>query len=153
MFEIERKFLVKNNGYKKYANGILYMQGYLNNDPERTVRVRIADGKGYLTIKGKSKDFLRQQFEYEIPERDATEMLEYLCIRPVIKKLRYRVPYKGFVWEIDEFLEENEGLVLAEIELEHEKQFFEIPDFIGAEVTGDIRYYNSYLVQHPFKNW
>ncbi len=151
--EIERKFKVINNGYKEHSKGELYRQGYLSTHFERVVRVRTAGGKGYLTIKGANTGAIRKEFEYEIPLNEACEMLENLCQKPIIEKYRYKVHYKGFVWEIDEFLGENEGLVLAEIELQHECQSFCIPDWIGEEVTGDIRYYNSNLLKNPYNRW
>lgn len=151
--EIERKYLVKNEDFKKHAEGIPYHQGYLNSAKERVVRVRTIGDKGFLTIKGISKGATRLEYEYEIPYKDSKELLELLCEKPTINKHRYKVEYKGFVWEIDEFHGENDGLTLAEIELESEDQSFDIPDWIGEEVTGDPKYFNSNLIKNPFKNW
>lgn len=149
--EIERKFLLK-EGWPK-ENGILYMQGYLNRDKERTVRVRIAGDKGYLTIKGKNKGAKRLEFEYEIPVDDAKEMLELLCEQPLVSKYRYKVAYGGLMWEIDEFLAENEGLIVVEVELSSEDEKVVLPSWIGKEVTGDPKYYNANLIQNPYCNW
>ncbi|NLM10105.1 MAG: CYTH domain-containing protein [Clostridiaceae bacterium] len=151
--ETERKFLVKDLSFKKLSEGTLFKQGYLSIDSKATVRVRIVEDKAYLTIKGSSTGFSRPEYEYEIPLKDADEILKNLCIKPVIEKYRYKLEYKGFVWEIDEFLKENEGLIVAEIELKSEDQDFPKPDFIGDEVTFDHRYRNSYLVSHPYKSW
>ncbi|AGC67832.1 adenylate cyclase [Thermoclostridium stercorarium subsp. stercorarium DSM 8532] len=152
-WETERKFLVKDLSFKKHTKGILIRQGYLSVNGDATVRVRVAGNRAYLTIKGKSEGISQPEFEYEIPVTDACEMLDNMCIKPVIEKYRYKIEYKGFVWEIDEFLKENEGLIVAEIELENENQDFPLPDFIGQEVTFDFRYRNSYLAIHPYKTW
>jgi len=150
--EIERKFLVLNNDYKNGIDGVLYRQGYLCISPKRTIRVRTVGNTGYITIKGLSKGAARSEFEYSIPKNDA-EKLFLLCETPLIEKYRYFVPYKGNTWEVDEFLGENNGLVIAEIELESETQTFELPPWVGAEVTSDPRYYNSNLVRFPFNRW
>ncbi|NLX63548.1 MAG: CYTH domain-containing protein [Clostridiaceae bacterium] len=150
--EIERKFLVLNDDFKKGTNGILYRQGYLCADPKRTVRVRTVGNTGYLTIKGASKGAARTEFEYSIPKEDAEELL-LLCETPLIEKYRYFISYKGYTWEVDEFLGENKGLVIAEIELESETQEIELPPWVGAEVTSDPRYYNSSLARFPFSRW
>ncbi|MCH9814454.1 MAG: CYTH domain-containing protein, partial [Epsilonproteobacteria bacterium] len=139
--EIERKFLVK-TGWPK-ENGTRYMQGYLNRQKEKTVRVRIAGEKGYLTIKGKSEGAKRLEYEYEIPIEEAKEMLERLCDQPLVSKYRYKVTYAGLIWEIDQFLAENEGLIVAEVELESEDQEVQLPPWIDKEVTGDVKYYNA----------
>lgn len=151
--ETERKFLVKNLSFKNFTEGILLKQGYLSVNPAATVRVRIVSDRAYLTIKGKSTGISQAEYEYEIPLKDADEMLNNLCSRPIIEKYRYIVEYKGFTWEIDEFLNENEGLIIAEIELESENQDFPRPDFVGDEVTFDYRYKNSYLACHPYREW
>jgi len=151
--EIERKFLVKNDSYRKFAEGKHYHQGYLNSQKERVVRVRTIGNDGFVTIKGITVGAVRLEYEYLIPLQDARELLGELCEKPTIEKHRYKVPYKGFTWEIDEFHGENEGLVVAEVELENEDQEFELPEFIGDEVTGDPRYFNSNLIQNPFKTW
>ncbi len=149
--EIERKFLVKDMSFKNMANGILCRQGYLGTKP--TVRVRIIGDSAYLTIKGAAMGISRDEYEYQIPLRDADEMLSNLCRKPIIEKYRYIIDYEGFTWEIDEFLGENEGLVVAEIELNDDNQEFIKPDFIGIEVTHDSKYRNSNLVWNPYKNW
>lgn len=151
--EIERKFLVNGTEWKRGLSGTAYRQGYLTSDPERTVRVRLAGELGYLTIKGASTGASRQEFEYPIPGADALELLERLCRKPLIAKIRYRVPHAGMVWDVDEFSGDNAGLVLAEIELEHEDQVVELPSWVGQEVTGDSRYYNAYLAEHPLATW
>ncbi|WP_010251303.1 CYTH domain-containing protein [Acetivibrio cellulolyticus] len=151
--EIERKFLVRDNSYKKVCSGKLYKQGYLNSNPERTVRVRIVDNKGFLTIKDKGTGFTRSEFEYEIPYTDAEEILKNICEKPFIEKTRYIYNYMGYTWEIDEFHGENEGLVVAEIELDNENDTFSLPEWIGEEVTTNYKYFNSYLKNNPFKNW
>lgn len=149
--EIERKFLLKNKNWP-HDNVMKYRQGYLSCVKERTVRVRIAGDKGWITIKGISAGASRQEFEYEIPLQDAGMLLD-ICEKPLIEKNRYKVVEKGFTWELDEFLGENQGLAIAEIELEHEDQEFIKPDWIGEEVTHDPRYYNASLVKKPYKNW
>lgn len=150
--EIERKFLVNGDSWRQLAQGSLYRQGYIPSQGA-TVRVRIAGHQGYLTIKGPTVNFSRSEFEYPIPLADAQEMLDTLCDRPLIEKTRYKIEWAGLVWEIDEFTGVNQGLILAEVELTDEAQQIEIPDWIGTEVTGDPRYFNSYLVKHPFSQW
>jgi len=150
--EIERKFLVKNNRWPK-TNGTTFRQGYLNTDKERTVRVRIVGQDGYLTIKGVTKGATRLEFEYEIPGAEAEQLLDQLCQKPLIEKKRYTVKQDGLLWEIDQFFGDNEGLVIAEVELTHEDQTFEKPDWLGQEVTDDARYFNANLVTHPFTKW
>lgn len=151
--EIERKYLVKNNLYRNNFKGVLYRQAYLNNSPERTVRVRVYNQKGYLTIKGPTEGCVRAEFEYGIPFNEAQTIIDSLCEKPVIEKYRYKVEYEGLIWEIDEFIGDNTGLVIAEIELSDENQSFLKPSWIGEEVTGDQRYYNSNLVKKPFCTW
>ena len=151
--EIERKFLVKNTGYRQLGQYIQIHQGFLCTEKERVVRVRIMGKQAFLTIKGISKGMSRAEYEYKIPVADAKYMLENLCIRPTINKYRYKVNIEGFIWEIDEFLGENEGLVIAEIELKSAGQQFPVPEWIGEEVTEDVRYYNANLVKNPFKSW
>ena len=150
--EIERKFLVKNDAWRGLAQGIPFRQGYLQTSP-CTVRVRTEGGRGVLTVKGRTRGFSRDEFEYEIPFEDADRMLDTLAQPPLIRTCRYRIPYKGFVWEVDEFFGDNEGLIVAEIELADEAQSFEKPDWIGEEVTGDRRYANSSLASRPFRRW
>lgn len=151
--EIERKFLLKTEAWRGPVPGVLYRQGYLCVAEERTVRVRLADGRGFLTVKGKTQGAARTEYEYAIPADDAAAMLDALAQRPLIEKYRYRIPYAGLVWEVDEFLGENAGLVLAEVELTSETQVFEKPEWVGEEVTDDPRYYNANLVGLPFSRW
>jgi len=151
--EIERKFLLKNDTWREGAAGVIYHQGYLSLDPQRTVRVRIFDDRGMLTIKGASAGASRTEFEYAIPVGEARQLLDRLCFRPQIEKTRYRIPHGGLTWEVDEFHGENLGLVLAEVELEQEEQPVELPPWVGREVTGDERYFNAYLCRHPYRSW
>jgi len=151
--EIERKYLVLNDKYKENLNGIYCKQGYISIDPKRIVRVRINDQNAYITVKGELKGITRAEYEYSIPVNDAEEMLERLCYKPLVEKRRYKVGYKGFLWEVDEFYGDNEGLVIAEIELDKEGTDFPKPEWLGKEVTQDMRYYNSNLIKNPFKNW
>ncbi len=141
--EIERKFLVVGDGWRG-EGGIRLRQGYLNRDPERTVRVRIAGGRAFLAIKGLTRGAVRSEFEYEIPPREAEALLN-LCEGAVLEKTRHVVPFGGFRWEIDEFHGRHAGLVLAEIELSHPDEAFPRPPWLGREVTGDPRYFNSTL--------
>lgn len=149
--EIERKFLVVGDAWR-VADAIYYCQGYLNTDKTRTVRVRIAGESGYLTIKGVSIGATRAEFEYEIPRDDATQLLK-LCEQPLIEKYRRKIICHGMVWEVDEFLGDNLWLVVAEIELRSEEQSYTRPEWVGDEVTSDTRYFNSSLINNPFKNW
>jgi len=151
--EIERKFLVKDDAFKQMAKGTRYRQGYLSSTKERVVRVRTIDDKGFLTVKGITTGATRVEYEYEIPAIDADAMLDELCEKPIIEKNRYKIPQGRLVWEIDEFFGENDGLVVAEVELESEDQAFAKPEWVGAEVTGDPKYFNSNLIQNPYKNW
>lgn len=152
--EIERKFLVKGAFASEATSSTRIRQGYLNQAGGRTVRVRTRDEKAYLTIKGPSIDggLSRFEWEMEIPMADALDMLK-LSVTPVIDKTRYLVPYEGHIWEVDEFYGDNEGLVMAEIELSDPFEEFALPSWAGEEVTGDHRYYNSSLARHPFKDW
>jgi adenylate cyclase len=151
--EIERKFLVKGDGWRGQDPGQQYRQGYLSTTKERTVRVRMAGPKGFITVKGINLGAIRSEYEYEIPISDANEMLDHLCQRPLIEKTRYRIGIGDVTWEIDEFDGENRGLITAEIELKDENQAISIPEWIGQEVTGDPRYYNANLVAQPFSKW
>lgn len=151
--EIERKFLVKNDQWRGLAEGYLYRQGYIPTQDYTTVRVRIIGDRGYLTIKGKNTGMSRLEFEYEIPLVDADQMLINLCSPPLIEKYRYRIEFADKIWEVDEFLGKNQGLILAEIELSREDETIELPDWIGEEVTGDARYYNSNLARHLYGSW
>ncbi|RFB80896.1 CYTH domain-containing protein [Methylovirgula sp. 4M-Z18] len=149
--EIERKFLVVAEGWRGYR-GVDFRQNYLSTDPWRTVRVRIAGPKAFLTVKGKTEGLTKLEFEYEIPVDDA-EQLMLLCQPAPIEKIRYRVPYEGFIWEVDVFHGINKGLIIAEIELDYETQPFAKPDWIGKEVTFDRRYSNSNLILNPYSRW
>lgn len=151
--EIERKFLVKGDDWRSLAIGVLYRQGYIASGQGRTVRVRIAGSVGYLTLKGATVGISRSEFEYVIPVADAAELLNTLCDRPLIEKIRYRIQWNGVIWEIDEFTGENQGLLLAEVELSHEHQLIDLPTWIGREVSTDSRYFNSNLAKHPFTRW
>ena len=155
MLEIERKFLVTSEDFKKEAlrkNHIA--QGYLNSNPERTVRVRIKGEIGFLTIKGKGNEtgMTRFEWETEIALAEAKNLIK-LCENGVIDKMRYEVEMGNHTFEVDEFFGENEGLIVAEIELKSEDEIFEKPTWLGKEVTNDERYYNAYLSNNPFKNW
>jgi len=149
--EIERKFLVEEANWRR-AKGTKYRQGYLNSAKERIVRVRTIDDKAYLTIKGLTVGASRMEFEYEIPPQDAHALLS-LCEKPLIEKTRFRVEEGGVVWEIDEFAGDNQGLIVAEVELDSEDQQFPKPDWIAEEVTGDPRYFNSNLIKNPYTKW
>ena len=149
--EIERKFLVTDDRWRT-GSGTLYRQGYLNTDKQRTVRVRISDDSAFLSVKGLTHGATREEFEYSIPVADAEAMLQ-LCQEPLIEKRRFLCGYQGMVWEIDEFAGVNEGLVIAEIELDSEDQPFDRPPWLGNEVTHDPRYYNANLVALPFRDW
>jgi adenylate cyclase len=155
MIEIERKFLVKNTDFIDLAatkNRIV--QGYLNSDPERTVRLRIKDNKGFLTIKGIGNESgtTRLEWETEIPLVE-TEKLLALCEKGIIDKIRYEVPVGKHLYEVDVFANNNRGLIIAEIELQFEAESFEKPSWLAEEVTGDERYYNAYLSRNPYNNW
>jgi len=151
--EIERTFLVTGDSWRREAGGTLLRQGYLCTDPERTVRVRLAGEGATLTIKGKTEGISRAEFEYPIPAAEGAELLDRLCLRPLIEKTRYRLNHAGRVWEIDEFFGDNTGLVLAEVELESADAPLELPAWAGREVSDDPRYYNANLVQSPFTTW
>jgi adenylate cyclase len=155
MQEIERKFLVKNDSFKTLATAKKKIaQGYLNTHPERTVRIRIANENGFLTIKGKGNatGMTRFEWEKEINIEEASALL-LLCEKGVIEKTRFEIPVGNHLFEVDEFYGENEGLIIAEIELSAENEVFEKPDWLGLEVTNDERYYNGYLSKNPFKSW
>lgn len=153
--EIERKFLVEDDSYKRMASSSgRIVQGYICRTSGRTVRVRIRDERGYLTIKGSSPDggISRYEWEHEIPLKEALELM-LLCQEGSIDKVRHLVPYEGHTFEVDEFFGDNEGLVIAEVELESADEPFARPPFLGREVTGDRRYYNASLTVKPFKDW
>jgi CYTH domain-containing protein len=151
--EIERKFLVTNDSWRASQEGVLYRQGYMSTTKERTVRVRAAGDKGYLTVKGQNDELVRLEFEYEIPLADVNEMLDKVCKKPLIEKKRYKMAYDGRTWEVDEFFGANEGLVIAEVELQSQDESFEKPDWAGQDVTDDPRYLNACLVENPYSKW
>ncbi len=153
--EIERKFLVKDNSFKELAYSFSRIaQGYICSGRGRTVRIRIRDNKGFLTIKGPAGEngLSRYEWEKELPLDEAKELMK-LCEPGMIDKTRYLVRSGKHVFEVDEFYGENEGLVVAEVELGSEEEAYEKPDFVGEEVTGDVRYYNSFLMKFPYKSW
>ncbi|HEY8026171.1 MAG TPA: CYTH domain-containing protein [Burkholderiaceae bacterium] len=151
--EIERKFLVLGDAWKALGAAVPMRQGYLSTDPERVVRVRIEGDAATLTIKGRSVGAVRGEWEYPVPKSDAEAMLGQLALRPLIEKSRYRIPYQGMLWEVDEFYGDNAGLVVAEIELTDEDQVFDKPQWVGEEVTHDARYFNANLLRHPYSSW
>jgi adenylate cyclase len=149
--EIERKFLIRDDRWRaQTGDGVRYRQGYLSTDRSRTVRIRLAGEEAFLTIKGEGRGIRRPEFEYPIPLDDANAMLDELCLKPVIDKVRYEVRYRGRVWEVDEFLGLNRGLLLAEIELDDEAEALELPEWVGEEVSGDPRYFNANLIAAPY---
>jgi adenylate cyclase len=150
--EIERKFLVRDRSVLDGSTGVRYRQGYLTRVPERTVRVRLAGDRGFLTIKGRSSGASRAEFEYEIPVADAEALLA-LCEPPLIDKTRHRLAAGSLTWEIDVFHGENDGLIVAEVELESSEQALDLPDWVGMEVTDDARYFNANLVAAPYRTW
>src|ERR1700722_7577907 len=151
--EIERKFLVTNDGWRRGAEAShAIRQGYLTTGDITTVRIRIDGFKAYITVKGECGGPTRLEYEYEIPAAHADEMLR-LCQKPLIEKTRYDIPFDGQLWQVDEFSGDNHGLVLAEAELTHPHQRLALPPWIGLEVTPDVRYRNSYLARHPFTSW
>jgi adenylate cyclase len=151
--EIERKFLVTGEAWKQPGQSVFMRQGYLCSEPGRIVRVRIEGDRAMLTIKGKTEGISRGEWEYPIPVDEALELLDGLCEKPLIEKNRYRIPFSGFIWEVDEFFGDNAGLVVAEIELASEDQVFAKPDWVGVEVSEDYRYANANLFKHPFCRW
>ncbi|HWW46982.1 MAG TPA: CYTH domain-containing protein [Xanthobacteraceae bacterium] len=150
--EIERKFLVKGKAWRALAKGKIYRQGYLN-EAACVIRVRTTDRKAYLTIKSSAAGTTRDEFEYEIPYDDGKAILETLADRPLIEKRRYKIPAGEVTWEVDEFLGENAGLIVAEVQLTSEDEAFAKPEWLGDEITSDPRYYNANLAKTPFKRW
>jgi adenylate cyclase len=152
--EIERKFLIKLDKWQHTEKSIgnFYRQGYLLTDPSKTIRVRLTNTSAFLTIKGLSVGAARPEYEYEIPMQDAKELLDNFAISE-LSKVRYKINFKDKLWEVDEFLGDNLGLIVAEIELNNENEAFEMPDWIDKEVTGEQKYYNSNLTIVPFKDW
>ena len=151
--EIERKFLVRGHAWRKGVKGTFYRQGYLAASENCVVRVRIAGEKAYLTIKGRKTGLSCPEYEYPMPVADAADLLDQVCLRPFIEKIRYKLNFKGISWEIDEFKGENEGLVVAEVELADEQQTIEIPDWVDCEVSLDPKYWNMNLMKHPYCRW
>ena len=151
--EIERKFLVKGDAWRSLGKGTSYRQGYLNSVKERTDRIRTINDKAFLTIKGLTVGATRSEYEYEIPLADCNAMLDTLAEKPIIEKKRYKVPFAGLTWEIDEFFGENAGLIVAEVELASEGQAIDKPEWVGEEVSADPRYFNSNLIKHPYTRW
>ena len=150
--ETERKFLVSGDAWRSLGTPVPYAQGYLARGNGVTVRIRIAGEKAFFTVKGPVEGISRPEFEYPVPIEDAREMLR-LCKDPVIEKTRTRVPHVSHVWEVDEFDGENLGLIIAEVELSSPEEEVALPPWVGIEVTGDPRYYNSNLAVHPFRDW
>jgi adenylate cyclase len=151
--EIERKFLTAGNGWRKGAKRSRLRQGYLLAGKEKSVRVRLEGGRGTVTIKGRARGLVRAEYEYAIPARDARELLDRLCEKPLIEKARFRVRFGGLVWEIDEFSGNNRGLIVAEVELKSAAQKIVLPPWVGKEVTRDPRYLNANLFKHPYRRW
>ena len=150
--EIERKFLVDTQKWNPTAEGTRLVQAYLSIDPNPTVRIRIAGEKAFVTIKGRSETISRPEYEYQIPVDEAQQMM-LLAISNPVEKIRYEIMHENFLWEVDVFSGKNEGLVIAELELKSENQTFPRPDWLSTEVSGDRRYYNSFLSEHPFQEW
>ena len=152
--EIERKFLVRNEGWRSHVSaGIFYRQGYMASTTTCSMRVRCGGGQGFINLKSATLGITRKEYDYPIPEQDANEMLDLFCEGPLIEKTRYLVEHVGHVWEVDVFTGDNEGLVVAEIELDAADESFVLPTWAGEEVSHDPRYYNVCLVKNPFKNW
>ncbi len=153
-FEIERRFLVKNDDWKRRASvGTAYRQGYIFTGKDRTLRVRVAGNRGFLTLKGLHKGITRHEYEYEIPLAEAEEIMSVFCERTPVEKVRYTVQEAGTRWEVDVFSGVNHGLVIAEVELSEEGESIELPGWAGEEVTGDARYLNVNLYLHPVGEW
>ncbi|MFO7751159.1 MAG: CYTH domain-containing protein [Desulfobacteraceae bacterium] len=152
--EIERKFLLKNDQWRtRRDEPLLLRQGYIQNSRSGVVRIRTAGTRGFITVKGETRLASRLEYEYEIPLEDAGEMLEILCEKPLIEKKRFSIEHRGFHWVIDEFSGENQGLVVAELELTWEDQPFEVPPWLGREVTCDPKYLNANLIKKPYCRW
>lgn len=152
--EIERKFLVDKSKWSNIEknNKTFIKQGYILTDPNKIIRIRQTSSKSFITIKGLNVGATRHEYEYEIPSEDAEELIDKFSVTS-ISKIRYIINLKNKKWEVDEFLGENEGLIIAEIELRDEDEEFELPDWVGAEVTWDEKYYNSNLSENPFRKW
>ena len=155
--EIERKYLVRKAEWRSYKEnlaiaGAQYCQGYIPTSNGTTVRLRIIGNTGYITIKGKTEGYTRSEFEYPIPLQDAEQMLSDLCVKPLIEKIRYKVKHDDLTWEVDEFLGDNAGLIIAEVELESEDRQIDLPQWIEREAIGK-KYFNSSLVKYPYSQW
>lgn len=151
--EIERKFLVNTERMPALTQGQSLKQGYVCNDPERVVRIRVAEATAFVTIKGKNVGATRLEFEYPIPVEDAQQMLYELCPAPLIEKVRHRIAHQDHIWDVDVFSGDNEGLIVAEVELNGEDEDVALPDWVEREVTGEARYYNSSLREMPYSQW
>ena len=152
--EIEHKFLLANDGWREnVSHSVIYRQGYLSSQSTSSIRVRISDNQAWLNIKSATIGTQRHEYEYEIPFSDAQEILDTLCLKPVIAKTRHFVTHENHLWEIDEFEGDNAGLIVAEIELAQQNERFAKPDWIGIEVTQDVRYYNNNLTKNPYNQW
>ena len=151
--EIERKFLVDTIPFHQISRSKIVKQGYMVNDDRHVVRVRSMDDDHFLTIKSNTRGLSRLEFEYQIPKDDALDMLKYLCGPSIIEKTRHYIETRNHTWEVDEFHGRNEGLIVAEIELESEDELFDIPKWVGKEVSNDPRYYNMNLMTNPYEDW
>lgn len=152
--EIEHKFLLADDTWRQEIHhSVQYRQGYLSNNPLSSVRVRSSDQHAWLNIKSATIGSARQEYEYEIPLADANSLLDSLCHKPLIEKIRHFVYRGNWIWEIDEFFGDNQGLIVAEIELSAVGEAFEKPSWLGEEVTHDVRYYNNNLSREPYRNW
>ena len=151
--EIERKFLVLNDSYKGLGDFEYCIQGYIPSTNEPSIRIRIIGKKSFITIKSDINGITRLEYEYEIPNQDAKDLLELFCKKTIIEKNRYKIHYKSTLWEVDEFLGNNKGLVVAEVELNSEKECYSKPNWIGYEVSIDKKYYNYNLAKHPYIKW
>lgn len=151
--EIERKFLVKGNDYRSFVKSVKINQGYVSQQADCVVRVRVQDDNAYLTLKGRQKGITRDEFEYEIPISEAKEILKTLCLGGRVEKIRYEGEVNKRIWVVDEFLGDNLGLVLAEIELDSEDEEIQLPEWIEREVSHDFRYSNAELSKRPYKTW
>jgi len=152
--EIERKYLTDKEKWQNVIkpDGQLYRQGYILTDPKKTIRIRLTDASGFLTIKGLSVGATRLEYEYTIPPEEAKELLDNFSVSE-LSKIRYKINHNNKIWEVDEFLGANLGLIIAEIELTSEDEYFDLPEWVGKEVTGEEKYYNSNLTIKPYKNW
>jgi len=151
--EIERKFIVLNSSYKQLGTSEYCIQGYIRSTKKPFIRIRTIGTQSFLTMKSNINEISRIEYEYKIPNKDAKELLELFCKNSIIEKYRYKIQYKGTLWEVDEFLGDNKGLVIAEVELISENSIFNKPDWIGKEVSSDKRYYNYNLFKHPYNKW